>query len=64
MQFIHLLIQANLYVLLLDVDTSNKPDDLPFCLCLSFQLLNVLVVFTEVRKKLIATFGVFKRLWD
>jgi GTP-binding protein EngB required for normal cell division len=64
MQFIHLLLQTNLYVLLLDVDTSNKPDDLPFCLCLSFQLLNVLVIFTKARKKLIAAFGVFERSWD
>lgn len=61
---VHLLLQANPNVLLLEVDTSHKADDLPFCLCLSFELLNVLVVFTKVREKLISTFSVFEGLGD
>jgi hypothetical protein len=46
--------------LLLEVDASHKPDDLPLCLCLSFKLLDVLIIFTKVLKELIGTFGVFK----
>jgi len=63
-QFIYLLLQPYPNVLLLNIDATNEPYDLPFRLCFFFQLLNILVVFAEVRKKLIPALDAFKRFGD